>query len=59
MVALIKPKELSEILEISLKTAYLKLHYIDRFKFRELVIIKNYYNLNFDETVELIEKSKL
>ena len=59
MVSLIKPKELSEILEISLKTAYLKLHDIDTFKFRELILIKNYYNLNFDDTVELIEKSKL
>jgi len=46
-------------LEISLKTAYLKLHDIDTFKFRELILIKNYYNLNFDDTVELIEKSKL
>lgn len=59
MVTLIKPKELSEILDISLKTAYSKLHDINTFKFWELIIIKKHYNLNFDDTVKLIENSQI
>lgn len=59
MVTLIKPKELSEILNVSLKTAYLKLHDINTFKLWELIIIKNYYNLNFDDSVKLIENSQI
>lgn len=59
MVTLIKPKELSEILNVTLKTAYLKLHDINTFKFWELIIIKKYYNLNFDDTVKLIENSRI
>lgn len=59
MVTLIKPKELSEILDVSLKTSYSKLHDINTFKFWELVIIKEHYNLNFDDTVKLIENSQI
>ena len=59
MVTLIKPKELSEILDVSLKTSYSKLHDINTFKFRELIIIKKHYNINFDDTVKLIENSQI
>lgn len=59
MVTLIKPKELSEILDVSLKTAYSKLHDISTFKFWELIILKKHYNLNFDDTVKLIENSQI
>lgn len=58
MVTLIKPKELSEILDISLKASYLKLQNIDTFKFCEIIKIKKFYELTFDETFGLIEKSK-
>ena len=59
MVTLIKPKELSEILDVSLKTAYSKLQDMNTFKFWELIIIKKQYNLNFDDTVKLIENSQI
>lgn len=58
MVTLIKPKELSEVLDISLKTSYLKLQNIDTLKFCEIIKIKKFYGLSFDEVFKLIENSK-